>query len=235
MVTEWVILDTMTRFPSGLAAASAGCYEASRAAALSGVPERTVYDWAKKGIITPSVSPVQEKLWSFADLMALRIVAWLRKPKDSDDDRLPASPMAQVRLALAQLSQLNLNLWSEDAPSRSSIVVDQRGAVFLSLPTGFVDTKGNHALPHENHFGLLDPFQFEGHEGPDLRRPRPHLRIVPERVSGEPHVEHTRLTTPTLAGLVAREFSAEKVALMYDVTVDAVREAVDLETALSAA
>lgn len=235
MDTEWAILDIMTRFSSGLAAASAGCYEASRAAALSGVPERTVYDWARKGIVTPSVSPVQEKLWSFADLMSLRIVAWLRKPKGSDDDRLPASPMGQVRLALAQLSEMNLNLWSEDAPSRSSIVVDQRGAIFLSLPTGFVDTNGNHALPHENHFGLLDPFHFEGHEGPDLVRPRPHLRIVPERVSGEPHVEHTRLTTLTLAGLAARGFSAEKVALMYDVTVEAVREAIDLETALGAA
>ena len=60
---------------------AAGCYEAARAAALSGVPTRTVYDWATKGIVVPSVSPVQEKLWSFADLMSLRIVAWLREKK----------------------------------------------------------------------------------------------------------------------------------------------------------
>lgn len=231
----WAILGTMSRFPVGLAAASAGCYEASRAAALSGVPTRTVYDWASKGIVVPSVSPVQEKLWSFADLMSLRIVAWLRKPKGSDDDRLPASPMGQVRSALTQLGQMNIDLWSEHEPGKASLVVDQRGDIFLRIPRGFVDTRGNHALPHDKHFGLLDPFEFEGHTGPDLVRPRPHLRIVPERVAGEPHVENTRLTTQTLAGLAARGYSVEKVASMYDVSEDAVYEAVDLESALGAA
>lgn len=231
----WVILGSMSRFPVGLAAASAGCYEASRAAALSGVPTRTVYDWASKGIVVPSVSPVQEKLWSFADLMSLRVVAWLRKPKGSEDDRLPASPMRQVRAALNQLGQMNIDLWSENEPGKASLVVDQRGDIFLRMPNGFVDTKGNHALPHDKHFGLLDPFEFEGHTGPDLVRPRPHLRIVPERVAGEPHVENTRLTTQTLAGLAARGYSIGKVASMYDVSEDAVCEAVDLETALGAA
>ncbi len=49
-----------------------GCYDARRTAALSGVPRSTVYDWARKGIVVPSISPEREKLWSYADLMALR-------------------------------------------------------------------------------------------------------------------------------------------------------------------
>ena len=48
-----------------------GCYDATRAAALSGVPKSTVYDWARKEIVVPSISPEREKLWSYADLMAL--------------------------------------------------------------------------------------------------------------------------------------------------------------------
>lgn len=63
-------------------AAEEGCYEAKRAAALTGVPVSTVYYWAKNGIVVPSISPVREKLWSYADLMCLRIVSWLRRPKD---------------------------------------------------------------------------------------------------------------------------------------------------------
>jgi hypothetical protein len=87
--------------------ASDGCYEAARAAALSGVPKTTVYWWARQGIVVPSVSPVREKLWSYSDLMALRVVSWLRHPKAAGNDvDLPASPMPKVRKALALLDEL---------------------------------------------------------------------------------------------------------------------------------
>lgn len=226
----------MTSSRTDFAAAASGCYDATRAAALSGVPVRTVYDWARKGVVVPTVSPVQEKLWSYADLMALRIVAWLRRPKPAGDEgRLAASPMRQVREALIQLDRMQLDLWSGDHPAGSPLVVDQRGDIFIGQPNGFVDLRGNSALPHEEHFGLLGPFTLHGHRGPDLIRPRPHLRIVPERVAGEPHVQGTRLTTQTLAGLARRGFTVERIAQMYDVPGQAVEEALDLEADLGAA
>ena len=40
---------------------------------------------------------------------------------------------------------------------------------------------------------------MEGGTGPDLLRPRPQLRIVPGKLGGSPHVEHTRLETLALA------------------------------------
>ena len=82
-----------------------GCYDARRAAALSGVPKSTVYDWARKGLVIPSVSPEREKLWSYADLMALRVVSWLRHPKHDGDEVGPASAMRRVRDALTQLDR----------------------------------------------------------------------------------------------------------------------------------
>jgi uncharacterized protein (DUF433 family) len=226
----------MSRLRSGFDAASSGCYEASRAAALSGVPERTVYDWARKGVVVPSVSPVQEKLWSYADLMSLRVVAWLRRPKQlAEDTRLPANPMSQVRSALDLLARSNVALWTEEAPSDSPVVIDERGSVFVRVSDHFLDLGGNVALPHEQRFGLLNPFELDGLKGPDLRRPRPDLRIVPSRVAGEPHVVRTRITTQTLLALHQRGFSIERVAAMYGIEQHVIEQAVDLESALAAA
>lgn len=223
---------------SGSYATLSGCYDASRAAALSGVPKSTVYDWARKGVVVPTISPVQEKLWSYADLMGLRIVVWLRRPKTGDrGEVLPASPMSKVRLALDQLVEHGMNLWSEqtDLSHGSPLVVDQRGDIFLRLPDGYVDLRGNRALPHEDHFGVTGPFDSAGHHGPDLIRPKEHLRIVPDKVAGEIHVLGTRLTTKTLSSLVVRGFDDAEVAEMYGISRAIVSEAVELERELGAA
>ena len=50
MSDGWAILGTMAQLPGGFDAASSGCYEASSAARLSGVPISTLYDWARKRV-----------------------------------------------------------------------------------------------------------------------------------------------------------------------------------------
>ena len=94
-------------------AAFEGCYDGPRAAALSGVPVSTVYLWARSGIVEPSVSPTRIKLWSYADLMALRIVHWLRHPKEGRGSEIGASPMPRVREALAELEGRGLDIWDD--------------------------------------------------------------------------------------------------------------------------
>lgn len=239
MTAAWVILNTMSRPASAFAAAATGCYEAPRAAALSGVPVRTVYDWATKDVVVPSVSPVQEKLWSYADLMALRIVAWLRRPKFEDDDHvdtLKGSPMGQVKAALAMLDQHGLDLWARDTGNASPLVVDRFGRIHVRAGDRFLDLRGDESFPEaEDWLDLLGPFDVAGHRGPDLLSPRPRLRIAPERVAGEPHVQNTRLTTRTLAGLSNRGFSTGRIVDMYSVSREAVEEAVDFESSLSVA
>jgi uncharacterized protein (DUF433 family) len=114
-------------------------------------------------------------------------------------------------------------------------VVDQRGDIFLRLPHGIVDLRGNAALPHPEQFGLTAPFDVAGHAGPDLLRPRQNLRIVPDKVAGEPHVLGTRLTTRTLASMVGHGYPESDVAEMYGITPEAVHDAVELEQELAAA
>jgi uncharacterized protein (DUF433 family) len=214
-------------------AAANGCYDASRAAALSGVPKTTVYWWARNGIVVPSVSPVQEKLWSYSDLMALRIVSWLRHNKPTDDGALPASPMPKVRQALRILDELGLDLWSPAVDAESPLLVAPNGEIFVRTGSEVLTHHGQPAILPQQTFGLTAPFETEGGHGPNLLRPRPHLRIVPSKVTGEPHLENSRVTTQTVAALADRGYEAEVIASMYDASVEAVQEGIELEQQLS--
>jgi uncharacterized protein (DUF433 family) len=218
---------------SSVASAFEGCYEAPRAAALSGVPVSTVYLWASKGLVTPSLSEVRPKRWSYADLMALRIVYWLRHPKNHDEDQYPSSPMPEVRRALDQLQSLNLNLWS-DVPGvkRSPLHVDRAGKIVIVTELGRMTTSGHGQM---DFLDILGPFEMDSLRGPDLVQPRPHLRIVPGKVAGEPHVEHSRLTTLTIAALAGRGYSSSAIADLYPYEdPQGISEAIELERTLAA-
>lgn len=182
-----------------------GAYEAPRAAALSGVPLRTVYDWAKQGIVTPSISPTREKRWSYGDLLTLRLVRWLRTEK-SEARR---TAMSEVRAALERFGD---ELWTEAAhgQDRPTIAVEASGHV---VHTARLETV--HGQRRLEILDLFAPFDMDDGHGPDLRQPDKHLRIVPGRCAGEPHLLGTRLTTRTVGALTARGYTAELIASLY--------------------
>ena len=194
-------------------AAFEGCYEGPRAAALSGVPVSTVYLWARSGIVEPSVSPTRIKLWSYADLMALRIVYWLRHPKEGRGSEIAASPMPRVREALAELERRGLDIWDDSGErSGSPLRVDSSASIFvLDDDVSRVDGQ----RPLAGMLDLLGPFECDGQRGPDLLRPRPNLRIIPGRVSGEPHLAGSRITTQVAAALYRNITDVEKIAALY--------------------
>jgi len=207
-----------------------GCYDARRTAALSGIPRSTVYDWARKGVVVPSISPEREKLWSYADLMALRIVSWLRHPKALDGDVRPASAMRHVREALVQLDEQGLDLWDGRAGA-SPLFVDPTGKIVIDTPAAAHDLSGQGVLP--GWLDLLGVFEGSDGAGPDLRRPREHLRIVPGKCAGEPHIDGSRLTTVTVAALSGRGYTLDDVARLYpDESRQSLEEAIDLERSL---
>src|SRR5437588_5775058 len=84
-----------------------GVYNAWRTAALAGVPRRTLNYWAERGIYRPSISPEpRTRLWSWYDLLALRLIDWLRRP--GNDDGLPRVSIARIRGALDDLEHRSL-------------------------------------------------------------------------------------------------------------------------------
>ncbi len=212
-----------------------GAYDAERAAALSGVPKSTVYYWARNSVLVPSVSEEREKLWSYADLMQLRIIYWLRKRKAVGADDVRATSMNQVKQVIRRFEGEGQSLWALDADQvpRSRVLVDLNGKVYLDRVEGAVDLRGQGVL-EPGFLDLLAPFSSEDARGPDLRAPRPLLRIIPGKLAGEPHIVGSRISTVAVAGLVRNGYPFDVVRKLYpDASEGALRESIDLEQELT--
>lgn len=208
---------------------SGGAYTTERAAALSGVPESTVHYWARKGHLLPAVSE-GPRLYSFSDLLALRVLYWLRQPKHAHDREIPPSSMPKIQRALQQIHHLGLD-WIEDGRSTLGVTLD--GEVAINAP-GLPPQRAHGQLFLANVIDVLAPFEgLAGAGGPDLRRPRPLLRILPRKISGAPHIEGTRLPTESVHALAKRGYSIGEIVSIYPfASAEAVSNSIDLERQL---
>jgi uncharacterized protein (DUF433 family) len=205
-----------------------GIYRARRAAALAGVPLRTLHYWAHDDIYRPSVSPdPRDYLWSWGDLLALRAMDWLRRKKD--DPVPPKVSMRNIRSALTELEKDGL-----PRHKLRELAASSDGRLFFHEPDGQTvraDASRQEAMP-----GVLNLVSAYNDRGPDLLEPRPLLRILPGKLHGEPHVLHTRIATAVLYELHREGYSDDQIRRMYpDVSEDALRQAIDLEQSLTAA
>lgn len=216
---------TVQELPSGAA------YTADRAAALAGVPLSTLHYWSRKEILVPSVSRTKVKRWSFSDLLALRLIDWLRR--DKPDFELPKTSMTKIRGALAAVDRLgdrlrnqSVNVWVDP---RGGLVIDAAGEVFVPLSRGLAQT-----LAHLEGLDLVEIWPGgNGVIGPHLFEPRPTLRIIPGKLSGEPHVVDTRIPTKMLASLRSRGLGVDSIIELYPrLTLQNVEEAIALEVQL---
>jgi len=208
-----------------------GAYTADRAAALSGVPKSTIHWWTRNDILIPKISSTRVKLWSYADLMSLRVIYWLRRKKTTErGTEIPPSSMGAVRRALKFLAELDVSPWDGTDPA---LFVDESGKIHLNVPAGLQDINGQ--FEQAEFLNLVAPFTTaEGTRGPDLVRPRPELRIAPGRISGSPHIAGTRLETRALAALQGDGFDEGTIHTLYPyVTAAQIAQALDLEAQLA--
>jgi uncharacterized protein (DUF433 family) len=217
-------IRTVTRneLPSGAA------YTADRAAALAGVPLSTLHYWSRSGIWVPSVSSTRVKRWSYSDLLALRLIDWLRR--DKPDLKLAKTSMAKIRGALAAVEKLgdrlrehSVTVWVDPV---GGLVVDVEGEVFVPLSRGLAQ-----GLAHLEGLNLVEAWQGDGGViGPHLFEPRATLRIIPGKLSGEPHVVDTRIPTKMLSTLRTRGLEVPGIIELYPrLTQENVEEAIALE------
>lgn len=212
---ERAVLRHALRFPRGR-------YEARRAAQLSGIPERTVYDWAQEGVLVPDFHGACPMRWSYRDLVYLRLLARLRA------HRMPREHAAErVRLVRAlaaggndldqvRLTDRTLLLPGEDHDR----LTGEQVLGDLAELTG--------------HFDLLAPIADVDTEhlwGPNLVKPTDLTFISPSVLGGEPCIEGTRIPTAAVHALVKHRgmSSAQVVRLYPQLTEEGVDEAVGLE------
>ncbi|MEO6045502.1 MAG: DUF433 domain-containing protein [Tepidiformaceae bacterium] len=183
---------------------SRGIYPAPRASALSGVPVSTLHYWARKDVLLPSASQEpRTRLWTWGDLLVLRVVHWLRSTKPD----AKATTMAEVRQTLDAVAFHGVNA-DELA---DLIVVTAAGRVVFEFKDGpHIRPSGQAAL--RDVLAVVGPF---GDAGPDLLRPGDGLRIVPGKLSGEPHIEGSRISTAAVFALKQRGYSPMQMAEMY--------------------
>ncbi len=207
--------------------AVSAAYTADRAASLAGVPRSTLYYWARTSLILPSVARTRIKRWSYADLLMLRLVDWLRQTKP-DDVEVARASVQRIRRWLERTEDLGEQLLNHGL----EVWVDRKGQLIFEDARGLHVSLGRGLAQElvDSKVDLVRPFEVDGMRGPDLVRPRPTLRIVPGKLSGEPHVEATRIPTLMLATLARRGFGENQIVEMYPVLdVTNVAEAIDLE------
>jgi len=218
------------------AAPLSAAYTADRAAALAGVPLSTLHYWTRTQLLVPSVSSEKVKRWSYADLLVLRLVAWLRSEKANsgrapDAPTLPKTSVRRVRAMLERTTNLREHLLS------LPVYVDGAGRLILEGPLGFLYLPLGRGFDQgliDHGVDLIQPFETQaGISGPDLARPRETLRIIPGKLAGEPHVEGTRIPTNMIRALDRRGFETDRIIELYpSLQPGNVVEAIDLERQL---
>ncbi|MFN0148535.1 MAG: DUF433 domain-containing protein [Dehalococcoidia bacterium] len=194
-----------------------GVYDGQRAAALAGVPKSTLHYWARTGLVAPSISTNQPRLWSWADLLALRAVEWLRHRPDGGSD----VPVRRIRAALALMSGEGRTVHD-----LRHILVSGSGQLFFGEGDDEVAKGLDGQLARADILVLVAPFGG----APDLLSPRPHLRIVPGKLHGEPHIEGTRIQSQAIFALHAAGYALDALVELYpDAGRAALAEAIALE------
>jgi uncharacterized protein (DUF433 family)/DNA-binding transcriptional MerR regulator len=206
-----------------------GVYDARRAAALSGVPKRTLTWWAQKGYYRPSISPEpRPRLWSWYDLVALRTIDWLRQPKkDGGDggDEYKGVPFRRIRAAIDEIDRRGLSR----ANLHKLVVQTRNGIPYLNIEEQLVRADGSGQLAMPDALAVIFPYK----QGPDLLEPRPLLRIIPGKLHGEPHLLNTRISSATIWALHTDGFLLPRIHDMYpEADLEALTQAIDLEESL---
>lgn len=209
-----------------------GRYAADRASQLSGVPKSTVYNWRRERVFVPDFSEASPTMWSYRDLVLLRLLAWLRqggmdRPVASqkvDSIKTQLSHGVEIRFIHATDKDVVLN-----GPSGAAAEDDREN---LLPSTDFYALLGT--------FDLLEPIEElrSARRGPvwapDLVTPSQHSFISPWVLAGDPCVERTRIPTSAIYALRAeRMLPVDAIVELYPgLTSGVAADAIELESRL---
>ncbi|HVU72043.1 MAG TPA: DUF433 domain-containing protein [Mycobacteriales bacterium] len=191
-------------------------YGSALTAELTGATTRQLGYWRNgtPPVLEPEISR-RPLLYSFRDLLALRTVAKLRTDHS----------LQGIRRALDNLRDLG----NFDHLSRYRLVGDGRSIALVESSNEAIDLlkkPGQEILVKLSD--VVRSFETETRVVPDLRRPRPNLRIDPKLLGGFPVAANSRVPYDVVAELVLDGVEPDDVHQYYPtVSADAARDAAD--------
>lgn len=186
--------------------------------ALTGATRSQLANWRQPPVVlAPEYGSKPVALYSFRDLTALRMLAYIRA----------RTSMQRIRVAMYTLERFNYT----DHPSAYKLVTD--GASIFLVEEGhaidLVKRPGQAVLAGLEE--VFAPFvNFRNRQVGDFLRPREELALSPARLGGWPCVRGTRVGYDTVANLQRgpRPVSASEVQRFYpNVSAKAALEALD--------
>jgi uncharacterized protein (DUF433 family) len=224
------------RFVLSTFAEPRGFYGAGRAAQLSGVPERTIYYWARTKTLVPDHGADHPMAWSYRDLVFLRLVAFLRRRRVDLPDAANVARRYRRDFSRGKFGTID-----------TSISAAQGGYAYGdTMPVD--ELSGQQAFEImadiSSHFDLLAPLddgkakgKLVEMRGPNLLRPSERTSISPWIMSGEPVVRNSRITTATLLALRdRRRLNPQQITELYPtLTRVDVEDAIEMERDLRSA
>ncbi len=181
------------------------------ASVLTGATRAQLAYWRKNTPSAPALLVPEGKrsgryLYSWADIVALRSIVYLRSEKS----------LPRIRRAVATLRQLEADEWHHLA---QYTLIGTRKSILVRTPKGHLLDVGEQpgtVLSEVLMRDVLEPFETRtGQLVPDLKRPRPHITVDPRVLGGYPVLAGTRVPYDAVAALANDSLEAAEISAIY--------------------
>lgn len=181
------------------------------ASVLTGATIAQLAYWRKDtpsapALLVPGGKRSGRYLYSWADVVALRSIVYLRSEKS----------LPRIRRAAATLRALEADEWTHLA---SYSLISTRRSILVRTPKGQLLDVGEHpgtVLEETLMRDVLEPFETRtGRIVPALMSPRPHIAVDPGVLGGYPVVAGTRVPFDAVAALAHDRLDATEIGAIY--------------------
>jgi uncharacterized protein (DUF433 family)/DNA-binding transcriptional MerR regulator len=201
------------------------------ASVLTGATIAQLAYWRKETASAPALLVPEGKrsgryLYSWADVVALRSIVYLRSEKS----------LPRIRRAVDTLRQLEADEWTHLA---SYTLISTARTIVVRTPKGqLLDISAQPGTVLEEILmrDVLEPFETPaGRVVPALKRPRPHITVDPTVLGGYPVLAGTRVPFDTIAALARDDLRPDEITAIYpSAGLDGIRDAMDFAEQVAA-
>lgn len=177
---------------------------------LTGASPRQLGYWRRptassSPLLQPTARRSGRYLYSWADVVALRSIVYLRQEKS----------LPRIRRAVAELRRLETDEWEHLAQYR---LIRTTETIVVQTPAGDIldlEKAPGTVLDEVLMEDVLGPYEAHGEEVPALHRPRPNLTVDPRILNGYPVIAGSRVPFDSVASLADEGAANAEIIELY--------------------